>query len=129
MDYVVTCDGAPIGVVFIPTLTGLPHAELRPTAAYESVRDHAVQAAMRLARMPSPHPYEGDFAEAFARTWTGGRLAIADMTGDEISVSSVMIIDGRIPRVIVDARPDMARIEAFIHTIGRGGGGRRRPAA
>ena len=128
MDYLVTCDGTPIGTVSIPVLSGLPYAELQANYAYESVRDDATAATLRFARMNYGR-YTGDFAEAFARTWTGGRLGLTDLNGDEIAVASVMILANRSPRVIVDARPDTARSGAALGPVDRVDGARTRPAA
>jgi len=128
MDYTVTCDGTPVGTAFIAPLAGLAHAELRPLPAYAAIRHHALAAGRKLHERDHFSATNGDFAEEFACRWGGGRLAIMDATGTELRVASVMIIEPR-PRVIVDARPDMARVEALLHTIGRDGGGRSRPAA
>lgn len=128
MDYLVTCNGTPIGTVSIPTLTGLPHAEVRPNAAYESVRNDAVMAWRRLHSV-RPGGIPTDFATWFATTWTAGRLAIEDLNDEEVAVASVMIVGYNTPRLIVDARPDSARIGAAIRRDGRRDGGRSRPAA
>lgn len=132
MDYTITCDGTPIGTAFIAPLAGLAHADLRPLPAYAAIRPRAVEAARQLSAFRTWSAVNGDFAEEFARSWSGGRLAITDVTGTELSVASVMVIDAAAirhgPRVIVDARPDMARVEAFLRTIGRDDDRRSRPA-
>ena len=127
MDYLVTCEGTPIGTVSIPVLAGLPHAELRPNSRYESVRSDAIAAWRRLHSL-RPGVVPGDFAEWFAATWTAGRLAIEDPYGEEVAVASVMIVGYNTPRLVVDARPDAARMGAAIRPTHRGGG-RSRPAA
>jgi len=136
MEYTITCNGSPIGVADLPPLVGLVHAAVRPLAGYAAVRDHASRAAAQLGHGRWLWPaVKGDFAEEFARTWGGGRLALIDALGDEIAVASVMVLDWadvgiRLgAQVIVDARPDMARVEAFLLTLDGGGGGRSRPAA
>jgi hypothetical protein len=136
MEYTITCSGSPIGVADLAPLAGLVHAPVRPASGYAAVRDHARRAAAHLGHRRRLWPaVKGDFAEEFARTWGGGRLALVDGLGNEIAVASVMVIDRagpgiRLgPHVIVDARPDMARVEAFRLTIDGDGGGRSRPAA
>jgi len=128
MDYVVTCDGTPIGSVSIVELTGLPHAELRPNDAYESVREHSVGATLRF-RAIKPGSIPGDFAEWFASTWTGGRLALENTYGEEIAVASVMIMQNVHARVVIDVRPDSARTGALIRPADHPAGDRSRPAA
>ena len=135
MDYYVTCDGIPIGVASIASLNGLAHADLEPLPGYATVRGDARAAALRLGDIDLWRPIDGDFAETFAQEWYAGRLALCDATSAELGVASVMVVDWSLPdgaphpRVIVDARPDMSRVEAFLHTLGRDGGGRSRPAA
>ena len=134
MRYQVTSDGTPIGTVNIDPLIGLAHAELDALPAYAAVRYFALDAGQRFQRVGIWDATNGDFAEEFARAWAGGRLAICDLKGGELGVASVTIIDWEgapnfRPRVVIDARPDMARIEAFLRTVGRGGDGRSRPAA
>ena len=133
MDYSVTCDGTPIGVAFIAPLAGLAHADLRPLSAYAIVQADAADAERELREIRLWDVVAGDFAEEFARTWSGGRLALVDPTGTEIAAASVMVVNGTRarhgPRVIVDVRPDMSRVEAFLRTIAPNGGGRSRPSA
>ena len=135
MRYQVTSDGTPIGTVDIEPLIGLARAELDALPAYAAVRSFAFDAGQRLRRVGIWNAANGDFAEEFARRWSGGRLAICDLKGVELGVASVVILDWEgtpndfRPRVVIDARPDMARIEAFLETVGRGGDGRSRPAA
>ena len=128
MDYTVTCDGTPVGTAFIAPLAGLAHADLRPLPAYAALRHHALAAGRNLHLRQHWSAVDGDFAEQFARSWGGGRLSIMDATGTEVNVASVVLVEPR-PRVIVDARPDMARVEAFLRTVESDGGGRARPAA
>ncbi|HEY9225370.1 MAG TPA: hypothetical protein VIP11_01905 [Gemmatimonadaceae bacterium] len=102
---------------------------LRPLAAFGSIREHAIDAAHRLQTLRIWNSLEGDFAEQFARAWAGGRLALVDSLGGEVGVASIVIIGTARPVVVVDARPDMARVEAFLRTIGGDSTGRKGPAA
>jgi len=136
MRCTITCDGTPVGTVDVDPLSGLAHAHLHTFPAYDNIRDDAVEAAQYLRGSRSWSVTDGDFAETFARSWGGGRLALCDSQGVELGVASVVIIDWVAPsspvpwpRVVIDARPDMARIEAFLGALGRKGGGRSRPAA
>ena len=135
MDYTITCAGIPIAVASIEPLAGLCHATVRPLPGYETVRELAVLAGEELGRGRRLwSAVDGDFAEIFARTWIGGRLAIVDPLGAELGVASVMLVHrlhglSGPPSVIVDARPDMARVEAFLRSIDSDPGGRSRPAA
>jgi hypothetical protein len=124
-----------IGMASVDSLTGLAHAYFRALPAYTAVRHSALETARRIRRTSLWTPTDGDFAEELARSWSGGHLAMSDSNGAELSVASVVIADpggttgGMWPRVIIDARPDMARVEAFLRTLGRDDGGRSRPAA
>jgi hypothetical protein len=135
MEFRIICDGIPIGTTSIFPLVGLAHAELKAMPAYERVRYHALAAGRRLLDVGIWNVTNGDFAEEFARIWEGGRLGLIDDTGNEIAVASVVVVDWEHPsavlkpRAVVDARPDMARVESFLRRIGRGGGDRSRPAA
>jgi hypothetical protein len=135
MRYQVTSDGTPIGTIEIEPLIGLAHAELYALPAYAAVRYFALDAGQRFRHVGIWNATKGDFAEEFARAWAGGRLAVCDLKGAELGVASVVIIDWEgtpkdfRPRVVIDARPDMARIEAFLRTVGRGGDGRSPRAA
>ena len=81
---------------------------------------------------PSPGTRFGAiFADAFARRWQdAGRLALADAFGRELGINNIVVLERfRGPVVIADFRPDLARVEAFLHTLHDGGNGRSRPAA
>lgn len=135
MDYRILCDGLPIGTAHIAPLSGLAYGRLEPNSAYECVRHHAIAAGRRLIRVGIWNPLRGDFAEEFARAWEGGRLALSDLLGEELSVASMVITDWErtgkfpLPLVIVDVRPDMARVEAFLRTLGPSDDDNSRPAA
>ncbi len=132
MECSITCDGTPIGTASIAPLAGLAHAELDVLPLYDAIRYHALEAGGRLRGRLGWNAADGDFAEEFARSWGGGRLAVSDTSGQELGVASVMIIDWETatiatrPRVVVDVRPDMARVEAFLRTLGRDDDGRAR---
>ena len=131
MPCVITCSGIPIGEASVTPFAGLAHASLEPLPAYESVRFNAVTAGARLRDRQHWPATAGDFAEEFARAWDGGRLAVTDVHGTEVAVASVIVLENAAGRVavVIDARPDMARVEALLRTIGRGGDDRSRPAA
>ena len=135
MECRITCDGVPIGQAMIEPFSGIAHAVLEPSPAYDGIRFHAIEAGRRLRQARGWSHIDGDFAEQFAREWSGGRLAICDDELDELAVASVVVLDWAPEtapsraHVVVDLRPDMARIEAFLITIGRDDGGRSRPAA
>jgi hypothetical protein len=133
MEYSITCNGTPIGTAVVLSLAGLAHADLRPLPAFSVVFGHADAAARELREIRLWDTAASDFADQFARTWTGGRLALVDTSGEEVATASVMVVTGtRVrhgPRVIVDARPDMARVEALLRGRGVDGGGQSRPAA
>lgn len=127
--------GIPVAVTSIARLAGLSHAPIRTLPAYAAIREHAVRAGEYLGRGRRLWTaLDGDFADAFARTWGGGRLALLDALGTEVAVASVMLVEytgGPVTgwRVVVDARPDMARQGAFLRSIDLDAGGRSRPAA
>ncbi len=131
----ITCDGVPIGRATIEPFSGIAHAVLEPSTAYDGIRFHAIEAGQRVRQSRAWSHIDGDFAEQFAREWSGGRLAICDDELEELAVASVVVVDWALEtapsraHVIVDLRPDMSRIEAFLLTIGRDDGGRSRPAA
>ena len=131
MQCSITCDGVQIGVASIEPLSGLAHGNLEQLPAFEQVYHHAADAAVRLREVRLWSVVAGDFAKTFARSWTGGRLGITDATGIELAVASVMVVTGTRathgPRVVIDARPDMAQVEAFLRSIGVDDGGRSRP--
>ncbi len=131
----ITCDGTPVGTANLAPIAGLAHAVMEPVDAYASIRFHAIEAGAQLRECRHWDPQDGDFAEAFAHAWNGGRLALTDPERAELAITSVVVVeDGlsltqRGPVVIVDARPDMARVEAFLRTTLRNGDDRSKPAA
>jgi hypothetical protein len=89
----------------------------------------------RFAQTQFWSPLFGDFAAAVAARWQAGRLALEDATGRELAVNNVVVLhglpggpDGSLIRVIADFRPELARVQAFLHRF-HPGGGRTRPAA
>ena len=61
-------------------------------------------------------PPDGDFADVAAARWEGGRLALEDLTGRELAVTNIVVLEG-LPaspddgsvRVVADFRSDRAR--------------------
>jgi len=132
----VTCGGVVIGTAEFDPPHGVAHAALFPTVAY----GHAAAAAQSLGRLFACtqfwSPLEGDFADIAARKWEGARLALEDVTGRELGVNNVVVleglasVDGAIAvHVVADFRSDLARVAARVASGGRGGGNRTRPAA
>lgn len=119
----------------IAPLAGLAHGDVDVVAAYASIRFHAIEAGAQLRERRHWRAQDGDFAEAFADAWNGGRLALTDSEGVELTVASVVVVEdrrslsGHGPVVIADARPDMARAEAILRTTLRNGDDRSKPAA
>ena len=130
MRCIVLHDGIPVGEVVFQPPAGVAHAHMSPMAAYARVQEVAQAAGMELAGSQRWSPLFGDFAEAFAVRWERGRLALADERGSELGVTNLVLIErvGQ-PIIIADFRPDLARVEAFLRTLDRDGGGRSRPAA
>ncbi|MEO8335541.1 MAG: hypothetical protein ABI664_11245 [bacterium] len=143
----VTCAGVDIGSADFPVLDGLAHTTLTPNAGYDYVRDTARSLGEEFAVTQFWSQIDGDFAEHAASRWTAGRLALEDLTGREMGVNSILVLDlsigadfagegKQVPRVarddirvVADCRPDMARVEAFLRTMDSSSGGRSRPAA
>lgn len=130
----VTCAGIIIGAAEFVPASGLAHAPLEPASGYPL----AAAAAQALGRELSHTQFwlavNGDFADEAASRWSGDRLALEDLTGRELGVNNLVVVEfpalvgGSAIRVVADFRPDMARVEALLQTIGPGGG-RTRPAA
>ena len=124
-------EGVPIGSARFDPPSGLAHAPLVAGAGYQRMRDNARRASLALGATQPWSALRGDFAEAFARQWENeGRLALADSHGRELGVSNLVVlerVDG--PVVVADFRPDLARVETFLRTLGDGESGRSRPAA
>jgi hypothetical protein len=81
-------------------------------------------------------PSDGDFADVAATRWAGGRLALEDMTGRELAVANVVVLEG-LPadpddgpvRVVADFRSDLARAEARLRSSRTGDGNPTRRTA
>jgi hypothetical protein len=125
-----------IGTAELDTPQGVAHAALAQTLAY----GQAVAAAQTLGRRFALTQFwsseSGDFADIAASLWEGGRLALEDMTGRELGVNNIVVLEGVASvdgagaiRVVADFRSDMARVAARLGTNGLGGGNRTRPAA
>lgn len=136
MLFRVTCGGVPIGTARFDPPEGLAHATLERTGGYVRVAPAAQALGRVFAVTQFWSPSAGDFADVAAARWKGARLALEDATGRELGVNNVVVLeaplpsaDGSLVRVVADFRPDPARVEAFLRTLGRDGGGRTRPAA
>jgi hypothetical protein len=125
-----------IGTAEFEQPVGVAHAALRPTPDYAAVSQVARQIGRRLALTEYHSPRDGDFADVVAARWGGDRLALEDMTGRELAINNIVIVetpafapDGSFVRVVADFRTDLARTEARVMLPGTRGGGRNRPAA
>lgn len=130
----VTCAGIVIGTAEFEPASGLAHAPLEPTPAYAFVAGAAQAVGRTLSDARLWSAVKGDFADAAAAEWSGERLALEDLLGRELGVNNLVVVEfpcevgGAAIRVVADFRPDLARVEAFLETLGPGGG-RTRPAA
>lgn len=133
----VTCAGVVIGTAQFDPPSGLAHAALAPTTEYAIACAAARTLGQHLAgRRLWCRPEDGDFADAIAASWRGGRLALEDLTGRELCVANVAVIEGdpmklggTHVRVVADFRSDLARVASRIRPIGNDGESRTRPAA
>lgn len=135
----VTCAGVEVGWADFEPAAGVAHAMLDPGPGYPL----AAAAAQAMGRMLAVSQYwpatAGDFADAATARWEGDRLALEDALGQELGVAGITLIerwaadaalrDPPLVVIVADFRPDMARVEAFLRTLGSGGGNRHRPAA
>jgi len=131
----VTCAGIVIGIADFVPAAGVAHAVLEPEPGYSFAADAAQALGRELSSSDQFWPAgRGDFADEAAAQWSGDRLGLEDVVGRELGVNNLVVVEypsfGGVPtiRVVADFRPDMARVEAFLRTIGPGGG-RTRPAA
>lgn len=130
----VTCAGIIIGAAEFVPATGLAHAALEPAPGYLFAAAAAQALGHDLSRTQPWLSIHGDFADEAASRWRGDRLALEDLVGRELGVNNLVVVEfpapvgGTATRVVADFRPDMARVEALLQTIGPGGG-RTRPAA
>ena len=130
----VTCAGVIIGAAEFVPASGLAHAPLEPGPGYVFAAAAAQALGRDLSHTQSWLSASGDFADEAARRWSGDRLALEDLVGRELGVNNLVVVElpatvgGAAIRVVADFRPDMARVEALLQTIGPGGG-RTRPAA
>jgi hypothetical protein len=136
MVVTVTCAGIPIGTADFDPPEGLAHAALRINSAYGLASPAARVLALSLRHLECWSSLDGDFADFASSRWEGPRLALEDETGRELGVTNLIVLetDIRHPdcapvRIVADFRPDLARVEAFLRTLGTDGGGRARPAA
>lgn len=130
----VTCAGITIGAADFVPASGLAHARLDPAPGYTFASAAAQALGRDLSHTQPWLPGNGDFADEATRRWSGDRLALEDPVGRELGVNNLVVVElpapigGSAIRVVADFRPDMARVEALLQTIGPGGG-RTRPAA
>ena len=130
----VTCAGIIIGAAEFVPASGLAHAPLEPAPGYVCATAAAEALGRDLSHTQPWLSIHGDFADEVAKRWTGDRLALEDLVGRELGVNNLVVVElpapvgGAAIRVVADFRPDMARVEALLQTIGPGGG-RTRPAA
>jgi hypothetical protein len=130
----VTCSGIVIGSAEFVPASGLAHAALEPGPGYAFAAAAARALGRDLNRTELWSSTRGDFADAAASRWSGERLALEDLVGRELGVNNLVVVEFPAPlggaaiRVVADFRPDMARVEALLQSIGPGGG-RTRPAA
>jgi len=130
----VTCAGIVIGSAEFVPASGLAHAVLEPGPGYAFAAAAAQALGRDLSRTQIWLATNGDFADEAASRWSGERLALEDLVGRELGVNNLVVVEFAAPegaaviRVVADFRPDMARVEALLQSIGPGGG-RTRPAA
>ena len=132
----VTCGGVVIGTAEFLPARGVTHTTLSPSPAYLVALTPAQRLGRRLARRQYWSPADGDFADVAATWWEGDRLALEDMTGREVGVPNVVVLEG-LPnaegattiRVVADFRSESARVPAPVRAPNPTGGSRTRPAA
>ena len=135
MQVWVTCSGIVIGSADFEPAEGVAHAPLDASVGYPIAADAAQELGRQFRRTQFWSPLAGDFADEAAARWTGGRLALEDEIGRELGVNNIVVIEYATRLfapalcVVADFRPDLARVEAFLRTLGTGGDGRTRPAA
>lgn len=132
----VTCGGLVIGTAEFDLPKGIAHTTLSPSPSYLVAIAAAQRLGRRFARRQIWSPADGDFADFAASLWEGDRLALEDLTGRELGVPNVVVLEGppaadgeTTIRVVADFRSDSARIVAPIVRPDIGGGAQGRPAA
>jgi len=131
----VACAGVVIGAAEFNPADGLAHARLTPSIGYAIAAAAAQELGYEFSHTQFWSPLLGDFAGEAAGRWRGGRLALEDEMGRELGVNNIAVLERPIEtgapdvRIVADFRPDLARIEALLRTVGPGEGGRTRPAA
>ena len=132
----VTCGGVLIGTAHFDPPEGVAHAPLSPTRGYALASMAARSLGVQFASTQFWLPPDGDFADVAATRWEGARLALEDMTGRELAVSNIVVLEG-LPasaddgsiRVVADFRSDLARAEARLRSTRTGDGSRTRRTA
>jgi hypothetical protein len=131
----VTCSGVVIGSADFEPAEGLAHTQLLTDFSYSLASAAAQELGYQFRRTQFWSPLAGDFADEAVARWTGGRLALEDDLGRELGVNNIVLIefpilvDPPVVRIVADFRPDLARVESLLRSVGPGGGGRTRPAA
>ena len=114
----VTCAGILIGTADFDAPVGLAHAALSPTLGYPIAAPMAEALGEELAETRLWSVGAGDFADALARRWKGGRLALQDSTGRELAVANVVVLEwpmgARLARVVADFRADAGQVAARV---------------
>ena len=124
----VTYAGVFVGSTEFRPAVGLAHAWLVPAHGYAAAASPAQAMGRALAVTQYHSPSLGEFADAVAGWWTGGRLALEDAVGRELGVASVVLVErpsagedtGEV-QVVADFRPASARVEAWMHPRRRSG--------
>ena len=119
----VTCAGVLIGTARFDSPSGLAHAPLYPSNGYPSASAAAQALGGDVTRRRFWSPSNGDFSDVVARGWQGGRLALQDLTGREVAVNSLVVLEPPFGgRYLVDVVADFRDVARF-------GSRRTRPAA
>ena len=132
----VTCGGVLIGTAHFDPPEGVAHAPLSPARGYALAAMPARALGAQFASTQFWLPPDGDFADVAAARWEGGRLALEDLTGRELAVNNIVVLEG-LPagpgdgnvRVVADFRSDLARAEARLRSTRPGDGNRTRRTA
>jgi len=131
----VKCLDVHVGCATFDRAVGLAHTAFEPSADYSMIEPYARAVGEWLAVRHYWQPTDGDVTDMVAEQWRGERLYLENRFGQELAVSHVVITEapraaygGKTPiRLVVDFRPDHARVGAVVPTGDVGSGGRNRP--